>query len=352
MTQPTEIEIPKTQQKWTTTSNKLHLDQYSPLPFSASSLPSTSLLIRISYAALNPVDLFILNQIPSWLPWRRNPIPCFDFSGTIVSVGSSVPSQFSVGVRVAGALGIKQIWFGKGTLVEYLEVGYEMVCGLPEGMGMREGVGGFGIAGQTAVEMVGRAGDIRGRRVLVYGASGGVGGFLTQVCVGLGAERVWGICSGGNRRLVEGFGAEVIDYTQHKYIEEHLAQKFANDKLDIVFECAENHNTLFSKAEGFLKKDGKFISVVGGWSQGVVPFVMNKLTPVVFGGVSRNYEIFLLSASGKIANKVKECVERGVIKEFPVDSEFEMGEVVKAFERLATGRARGKVIARIGGEEL
>ncbi|KAK3987525.1 chaperonin 10-like protein [Cladorrhinum sp. PSN332] len=362
-----QLEIPKTHRTWTCVRassryrSALQLNQYSPLTSSSSSsthLAPTSVLIRIAYSSLNPVDLFLVKAIPSWLPWRRDPIPAFDFAGAVVSVGRDVPAEFKRGDQVAGALVMKDIWVGKGTLAEYVEVDWRIVVKVPENLssavGLNKLVGVFGIAGQTAAEMVRRAkgADVRGKKVLVYGASGGVGSFVVQICKGLGADKVWGVCSGGNKGLVEGLGGEVIDYTQYSNIQNHLAERFGNgNELDVVFECSENNNELFSKAEKFLKADGQFISIVGGWSQGLIPHLRNNYTPVLLGGVRRSYEIFLLTASGEIGGKVREYVERGIIREMPVDSEFEMEEVVEAFERLATGRARGKVVVRVGGDD-
>jgi len=104
---------------------------------------------------------------------------------------------------------------------------------------------------------------------------------------------------------------------------------------------------------------------VGGWSQGVIPYIKYKLRPVLLGGTPRNYHLFLLSASGTIAREVASLVERGLIKKAIIDSEFPMEQTVEvcglpcsrfavnranawqAFEKLATGRAKGKVVVNV-----
>ncbi|KAK4163847.1 hypothetical protein QBC43DRAFT_300814 [Cladorrhinum sp. PSN259] len=364
-------EIPKTQRTWTVScstparSFPLKLNHYAPTP---PKLPPASsnntLIIKLHYSSLNPVDLFLVTSIPLFLPWRRHPIPAFDFAGVVVSAGSSVSCGFKKGDYVAGAMGIKEVWLGMGTLSEYIEVDCRICTKVPDGLvtgagpgfGLDKIVGVAGIAGQTAQQMVERVrGEqgVRGKRVLVYGASGGVGSLVVQICRGLGCEKVWGVCSGGNKGLVEGLGGEVIDYTKHDDIISHLAERFSSDdqnQLDVVFECAESHDRLFAKADHFLKPDGQFISVIGGWSQGVLPFIRNKMRPTFLGGVPRSYDLFLLGASGEIARKAVEYLERGVVREVLIDSEFGMEDVIEAFERLATGRAKGKVVIKVGSE--
>ena len=122
---------------------------------------------------------------------------------------------------------------------------------------------------------------------------------------------------------------KIVDYTQHSSIEHHLAQKFGNEPFDIIFECTDSGDALFARADEYLKPDGRFVSVIGGWSQGVVPFLFNKLRPVMLGGTPRSYDIFLLTASGAITKHVAQYVESGIIKDVPIDSEFPMEQAVE-----------------------
>ncbi|KAK3899796.1 zinc-binding dehydrogenase-domain-containing protein, partial [Staphylotrichum tortipilum] len=159
-----------------------------------------------------------------------------------------------------------------------------------------------------------------------------------------GAEAVVGVCSGGNRGLVERLGAhEVVDYTAHASLADHLAARFGEQPFDAILDCAGSQ-ALFEHSPRYLKPDGQFINIVGGWSQGVIPFVRNKLRPRLLGGTPRSYELFLLNASGRTARQMVEWIEQGVIKESPIDSEFDMEHVV---EKLATGRARGKIVVKV-----
>ncbi|KAK4143183.1 uncharacterized protein C8A04DRAFT_37720 [Dichotomopilus funicola] len=373
------------------------------LPVNANNAtPSpTHLLLKVSHVTLNPADLVTIKLLPPWLPFRRSPVPALDFAGEIVAIsgGSSSPTPgggeetkggaikeeegWQVGDRVCGAVGLKDVARGKGSLAEYIVVDTGLVSKVPslpptstssgksasgdgsvwEGAGA---AGTMGIAGQTAWTMVRKAMGVEngsavlaalalgkgekgleGKRILVSGASGGVGTILLQICRGLGAEAVVGICSGASEELVKKLGAhEIVDYRQHSPLEPHLATTFADSQFDVIFDCVGNQS-LYTNSAKYLKPDGKFISIVGGMSQGVVPYVRNKILPLFFGGTSRSYELFLLSAAGETAKEVAALVEAGVITESLIDEEFPMEKAIEAFEKLATKRAKGKIVINV-----
>lgn len=315
----------------------------SPATLTLTTLPTpsptptgTSLLLRVTHAALNPIDLHLLLNLPAWLPFRRRPTPGFDFAGVVLAVGPAV-SGIKVGDRVAGALGARQVALGVGSLAEYLSVPVGMVAKVPEGWDAGKAAGGMGVAGQTAVLFVRTIGEggVKGARVLVNGASGGVGGLLVQVLKGLGAAWVVGVCGGANEGLVRGLGAdEVVDYAGEEArakggVEGVLEGRFGGEgRLDFVLDCAGGQR-LFERSVGFLKEGGRFVSIVGGRSQGVVPFVRNKLRPVVLGGTPRRYDLLAMMPSGEQAEVMKGWMEKGVVKEVPVDSEWAMEDAVK-----------------------
>ncbi|KAK3334490.1 hypothetical protein B0H65DRAFT_436704 [Neurospora tetraspora] len=356
---------------WTLNSAGLTLSPSHPLP-SAGAASSTSpsattpptitgnnLLLKIAHASLNPVDLHILRLFPHWLPFRRNPTPGFDFCGRVVSAGPGVDAnEFTVGDVVSGALGAADVFWGKGSLAEYLLVSSSLVAKKPKTWGAggkevtgQEAVGLFGIAGQTAVLMTQTAGvssaaDWKGKKCLVNGASGGVGNILTQILKGKGAE-VWGTTgSAEGEELVTRCGGKVVNYKTHNPVTEHLGRLFGEEKLDFVFDCAGSQE-MFTKSPGYLKTEGKFISIVGGASQGVVPYIRNKLRPVWLGGTPRAFELLLLIPGKKTVREVGMLVEEGVIERGVVDGVWEMEELVKAYERLGSGRAKGKVVVRV-----
>jgi NADPH:quinone reductase-like Zn-dependent oxidoreductase len=136
-----------------------------------------------------------------------------DFCGTIVSLGATVPAdlKLQVGTEVCGALGVKQLLFGAGTLAEYVVVPAEQVALKPARLTAAQSVG-LGIAGQTAVLILREAGEVKGKRVLVNGASGGVGTMVLQMLKAKGARSVTGICSAANEAVVRGLGADEVSF--------------------------------------------------------------------------------------------------------------------------------------------
>jgi threonine dehydrogenase-like Zn-dependent dehydrogenase len=121
---------------------------------------------------------------------------------------------------------------------------------------------------------------------------------------------------------------QVIDYKAHASLYSHLAETFADSQLDVMFDCVGD-GVLFEQSQGYLKPEGRFISIVGGHSQGVIPFIKYKLVPTFLGGIPRSYQILGLQPSGTWAGEVLNWVEERLVKEIPIDSELDMNELLQ-----------------------
>jgi NADPH:quinone reductase-like Zn-dependent oxidoreductase len=174
--------------------------------------PSKSdILIRVSYAALNPSSPLMISLLPSFI-LPKYPIPEIDFSGTIVQTGPLVAARFKPNTKVFGCLiPAKTGLSGKGTLAEYIVVNEKIaaISVVPENVPMDDAAG-LGSVGQTAIKMCQRAGIKGGEKVLINGASGGVGTMLVQIARAMGASVVVGICSGKNVEFVKEVGADEV----------------------------------------------------------------------------------------------------------------------------------------------
>lgn len=205
--------IPKTMKAWIVTRNGDPKDALTLRPdYPVPSQPKAgNILVKVDYAALNPADLNFMGNLPNWLPFRRNPTVGLDFAGTVVKLGSSVSSDLgiSIGSEVAGAFNVLSVATGRGSLAEYVEVPATKVALKPKDLSSKDAAGALGIAGQTAYIILKEAGTKAGDRVLVNGASGGVGSVLVQVAKAKGAI-VCGVCSGGNAEFVKGLGADEV----------------------------------------------------------------------------------------------------------------------------------------------
>lgn len=213
-------EIPTTMKAWLVTKNgeprdALTLKTDYPVP---SKIKSMNILVKVNYTALNPADLNFMASIPNWIPFRHNPIPGLDFVGKVVKVGSAVPRELGikVGTDVCGALNVMSVAVGRGSLAEYIEVPASKVVAKPNEVEVKDAAGAMGIAGQTAYIILQEANIKPGDRVLVNGASGGVGSVLVQVAKAKGAL-VYAVCSGSNAELVKGLGADKVSGLPERY---------------------------------------------------------------------------------------------------------------------------------------
>lgn len=182
------------------------------------------LLVRVTHAALNPVDLPIMAIFGAWLPWRRRPVAGFDFAGEVLAAGPDAPPDLAaVGTPVCGALGVGPVLRGEGTLAEVITVPAHLVAPRPATWAPAAAVAA-GITGQTAAVVVAEARLKAGHRVLVNGASGGVGSVLVQMLKAHGAVVV-GVCSGANAEMVRRLGADEVSLSCLRVVAVALAEE-------------------------------------------------------------------------------------------------------------------------------
>ncbi len=182
-------------------------------------------LLRVKATALNPADVFLTRGKPGvvrlglGLRRPRQPIRGSDVAGIVEAVGANV-SQWKVGDEVFGA--------GRGTLAEYALAREDMVTTLPAGITF-EAAAGTTMAGLAALHGLRLRPVGPGDRVLVIGASGGIGSFAVQMAVAAGAT-VTGVCSSANVRTVLDLGAHrVIDYTRESVVD-------TQERFDFIFD--------------------------------------------------------------------------------------------------------------------
>lgn len=202
--------LPKTMRAWVVTHrgnlvDVLKLKTDYPVP---STPKGSDLLIRITHACLNPADIFLCNILPTWLPFRRNPILGFDFAGRIEIAGPSAPEEFAPGAEVCASLSLRDILGGRGTLAEFVLVSSDMVSLKPKKLSLAAS-SGLGITGQTVAIMLKEAKVKEGDRILINGSSGGVGTLLVQVVKAKGAH-VTATCSKANISMVKQLGADEV----------------------------------------------------------------------------------------------------------------------------------------------
>ena len=213
-------------------------------------------LIKVIAASANPMDWHMMRGQPFFIRFSmglfkpKNTILGADIAGIIEGIGKNV-TQFQIGDEVFGTSRI-------GAFAEYTCVNEERIVKKPEHSSFYE-VAAIPVAALTALQGLRDKGQIKsGQKVLINGASGGVGTFAVQIAKSFGAE-VTGVCSTRNLEMVRSIGADhVIDYTNENYTK--------NGQLyDLIVDAAA-FNSVF-KSKQSLKSQGRYVMIGGSMIQ-------------------------------------------------------------------------------------
>ena len=260
--------------------------------------------------------------------------PGQDFSGTIITPADG--SDFVPGQRVFGVAG--KPWIGGG-LAEYASIPTSRTTAVPNGVSLIDAAT-IGIAGTTAYKTIVpyvKNGD----RVFLNGGSGGVGMFGIQIAKAVGCH-VTSTCSTANVELCKRLGADVvIDYTKEDVVE---ALKTSRVKMDHVVDNVWKDPGLYWRCHEYMKAEAHYI-VVAGSPALADALVMLKVTlwPSFLGGGRRKIANYLDIPRLQEMEKVVELMKEGKVKPV-IDSRFPFDEAPQSYEKLMTGRAKGKII--------
>lgn len=312
----------------------LHINDAAPRP----TISDSEILVQVHAMALNPVDHKVTEGPMPLRIFGSNLTPGADFCGKVVETGKKV-DEFQIGEFVFGA---KVGAFTGGSLAQYISVSKEMVGRLPEGV-KAEDAAGFGIVGLTEYQAM--HGTVQsGDKVFINGGSGGTGVYGIQIAKAMGCH-VTTTCSTPNVELCKSLGAdEVIDYKSTD-VAKALVEKGRVFKLAV-----DNIGTpanLYKASNDYLVSGGKFVQIGVTPSLGGIKQVGgNMLWPGFLGGGKNSYQMLMAKPSADAMRQFSTWMEEGKVKGV-VDSVYEWEDAPKAFERLKTGRARGKVVVRV-----
>ena len=279
-----------------------------------------------------------MQLVPAFL--RKSPaIPEVDFSGVIEATGSGVSADVHHGTEVFGVFPVPlQSKLGTGSLAEYLVLPENMTIAKPKNMGLDE-VAGLGLVGCTALQVLENTKLKVGDSVLVNGGSGGTGLAIIQLAKDIvGSEgRVVATCSGGNVDIVKSLGAdEVVDYTKHDALHEHLATEYVSKPFDAIIDTV-GVQPLYTRSPAYLKVDGPFLNIGSGFGKDIGfanilgtmwSMAQNFLWPKLLGGTPRVYGFISADPNQKQLAKLKRMVEEGKLR-MPVDSLWDMEDGLK-----------------------
>ncbi len=280
-------------------------------------------LVRLSAAGINPKDILVRRGKFRLFTGHRFPMQLgYDFSGVVVKRGKYI-RHLKLGDYVFGMI---NGWRG-ATYAEYVKVKATECAAIPPRL-KPDDAAGVPLAGQTALQALRDIGNVQeGDKVLINGASGGVGTFAIQLAKILGAHAT-AVSSERNCRLCTSLGADrVIDYQQTDI--ETIA-----DQFDVFFDVFGNRS--FGRVSHLLSEKGVYITTVPGWR-----IVWDQWRTRWF--CSRKARmVVVVSRSDDIAH-LGELVDYGRLRPV-IDRRYALTEVAKAHAYLETKRARGKVI--------
>lgn len=294
------------------------------------------LLVRVHAASVNPFDWHMLTGIPyiarlqAGLRRPKEGRLGIDYSGTVEAVGAEV-TQYEPGDEVFGGR--------DGAFGEYVtprEAG--AVARKPANVSFEQAAA-VGIAGLTALQgLREKGGLLPGEKVLVNGASGGVGTWAVQLAKWLGAE-VTGVCSTINVDTARELGADrVIDYTQEDFTR-------SAGEHDLMLDIAGDRS--WGECKRVLKEGGKLVLVGGPKTNrwiGPLGHAVGLRLASVRG--SQEAKAFLAKMDGDDMRLFAELMAAGTLEPV-IDRQYELREVPAALTYLGEGHARGKVVVSV-----
>ena len=294
-------------------------------------------LVRVRASSVNPYDWHFVEGNPKIMRLGvglRKPKETrlgVDYAGIVEAVGKNV-TQFKAGDEVFGGR--------DGAFAEYVCVRHDrMIAPKPANIGFEEAAA-VDIAGCTALQAVRDKGKIQaGQKVLINGASGGVGTFAVQIAKSFGAD-VTGVCSGRNVDLVKSLGADrVIDYTKEDFTK-------SDQRYDVIIDNVANHQ--LSEIRRVLTPNGKYVMIGGGtgakdWQGLFGPMTRAFKIMATKRFVTQEMGMMLTNPKQKDLNDLADLMQSGKVKAV-IDRTYKLAEIKDAISYVEQGHARGKVI--------
>ncbi len=313
--------------------------QYGPpdvLRFTEVDTPTPKdhqVLIELRAASVNPLDVFSMRGAPliRLIPGLRTPrhqvLGC-DIAGRVHAVGGHV-TQFQPGDDVFGTAS-----FAGGGFAEYVCASEGKLALKPGNISFEEAAA-VPVAAITALQALRDKGRIqRGQKVLVDGASGGVGTFAVQIAKSFGAD-VTAVCSTGKMDTARSIGADhVIDYTREDFTQ-------SGQRYDLIV-GANAYHSLFAYRRA-LGPDGILVMVGGGVLQILQAVVLGPLLSL-FG--KRKTRFFIATMNQKDLVVLKELLAAGAVAPV-IDRRYPLSDAAEALRYLEERHARGKVVLTV-----
>src|SRR3954464_1735879 len=314
-------------------ANVRYVDIQKPVP------SDDQMLVKVRAVSINPYDWHFIEGTPLIMRGLgvglRKPKDTrlgVDYAGTVEAVGKNV-TKFKPGDEVFG---------GKtGAFAEYICVRPDRGIALKPANITSEQAASVNIAAITALQALRDTDKVQsGQKVLINGASGGVGTFAVQIAKSMGAD-VTGVCSGKNVELVKSLGADhVIDYTKEDFAK-------SAERYDVILDNVPNHS--LSECRAILTPEGKYVMIGGGGPHDnpwVGPFgrVIHMLVLKPF--VKQPMTMMMADSNATDLTILAGLMESGKVKPV-IDRTYKINELADAIRYVEQGHARGKVVVSV-----
>jgi NADPH:quinone reductase-like Zn-dependent oxidoreductase len=294
-------------------------------------LTDDGVLVRVRASSVNPADWYgvagrpYVARVLSGLRKPKTNKMGVDFAGTVEAVGKDVtglrPGDEVFGGRT-GAFA-EYVCAAKGVVLKPANLTFEQA-------------GAVGVAGLTALQGLRDKGQVQpGQKVLINGASGGVGTFAVQIAKALGAE-VTAVCSTRNVDLARSLGADhVVDYTREDFTR-------SDRRYDLLFDVAGSRS--WSACRRVLNPKATFV-VVGAPKGGRLLGPLGRIAKLRLAGLpsSRKVVFFIAKFNKADLEVLRELLESGKVTPV-VDRRYELREAADALRYLEEGHAQGKIV--------
>jgi NADPH:quinone reductase-like Zn-dependent oxidoreductase len=297
-------------------------------------LAEGKVLVRVHAASVHLGDWVLMTGSPfvmrfaTGLRKPKNVIPGTDVAGTVEAVAGGV-QRLRPGDEVFG-------WCA-GAFAEYASAPEDQFISKPANLTFEQAAA-VGVSATTALQLLRDTGKVQpGQKVLINGASGGVGTFAVQIAKAFGAE-VTGVCSTKNVDLVRSIGADhVIDYTREDFTA-------GERRYDLILDNVGNHS--MARTRKVLTPKGTLISNGGGHASGKLGRTIRTMLVAMVVRQQASPTVKTQNHDDLVA--LKELVEAGRITPV-IDSTYPLHETPVAISRVATGRARGTIVIAVPG---
>jgi NADPH:quinone reductase-like Zn-dependent oxidoreductase len=305
-------------------------DQWRLAEIDRPDIADSEVLVKVHAAGMDRgtwhamTGLPYLGRLYFGLRKPKRPVPGLDVAGTIVAIGTDV-TRFAVGDEVFG--------ISKGSFAEYAAAREDRLVPKPSNITLEQ-ASVVAISGLTALQSLRDAGRVKaGQRVLIIGASGGVGTFAVQIAKTFGVD-VTGVCSTSKTDLVTSIGADhVIDYTQDDFAD-------GQQRYDLILDIGGN--SPLARLRDALTPRGTLV-IVGGEDSGRWTGMRRQLHALAVSPLARQrLTIRIPKETHADIEQLAELCKDGQLTPV-IDRTFPLSEAADAIRYLEAGRARGKI---------